>query len=150
MQTERKREIAAGGVMALLGLGAAAKGASYSIGTLTDMGPGLFPVIVGMALVVVGGLIALSSPADAGGHGEAPRLDLRVWIYVLGGAALFIVLGSYAGLLPAIFLSVLVTAWADRSTTWRGSLVLAACVSAFGIALFVYVLHVQIPLIVGF
>jgi hypothetical protein len=150
MQAERKREMVAGGVMALLGLGAAVKGSSYSIGTLADMGPGLFPVMVGGALVVVGGLIALSSPAPGSAHGAPVTFDKRVWICLLGGAALFIVLAAYAGLLPAIFLSVLVTAWADRTTTWRGSLILSACVSGFGIALFTYVLHVQIPVLQGF
>ena len=153
MQSTRRRELVAGLVVALLGAGAAVKGGTYEIGTLANMGPGLFPVIVGCAMVLVGAMIAAAPPAAEAaipmGHGST-RFDLRVWACVLGGAGLFIVLSHYAGLLPAIFVSVLVSAWADRTTTWRGSLVLAACVSAFGIALFTYALHVQIPILQGF
>ncbi len=52
--------------------------------------------------------------------------------------------------MPAILLSVFVSAWADRTTTWVGSLVLALGVTAFGVALFTYALHGQIPLLEGY
>lgn len=148
MQPNRKREGLAGLVVAGLGAAAAAKGSTYSIGTLADMGPGLFPVMIGVAMMVVGGLIA-AAPAVAGAHEAAVPFDPRVWLCVLAGAGLFIGLSQFAGLLPAIFLSVFVSAWADRTTTLRGSLLLATCVTAFGIGLFTYVLHVQLPILGG-
>ena len=148
MPSTQKREVLAGLVVAVFGALAAVKGSSYQIGTLADMGPGLFPVMIGVAMMVVGGLIAAAAPAGAAHEATVP-VDLRVWACVLAGAGLFIGLSQFAGLLPAIFLSVFVSAWADRATTLRGSLMLAACVSAFGIGLFTYVLHVQLPILGG-
>jgi hypothetical protein len=68
---------------------------------------------------------------------------------IVSGILLFILLAQYAGLLPAIFFCVLVSARGDRTATWRSSFVLAAGVTAFGIFLFSWLLGVQIPIIRG-
>ena len=43
-----KRDFYAGGLMVLLGLGIALKGASYRAGTLMHMGPGFLPTALGV------------------------------------------------------------------------------------------------------
>lgn len=61
MQSKRsviKREAWAAGTMIVLGLGAIAQASTYNIGSLARMGPGMFPAILGVLLVLLGLIIA--------------------------------------------------------------------------------------------
>jgi hypothetical protein len=51
--------------------------------------------------------------------------------------------------LPAIFACVFVSAIGSTTTTWKEALVLAVCVTVFGIVLFAYGLQIQIPILRG-
>ena len=53
-----KRDYYAGGLMLLLGVGAAVTGTGYKFGTLARMGPGFMPVMLGVVLAFLGILIA--------------------------------------------------------------------------------------------
>src|ERR1700679_911651 len=60
-----KRDYYAGGLMLLLGVGAAVTGSGYKVGSLAKMGPGFLPVMLGIVLAFLGILIAgtaLGSP----------------------------------------------------------------------------------------
>src|ERR1700730_17384934 len=77
-----KRDLYAGGLMVLLGLGVALKGASYRAGTLMHMGPGFLPTALGVILVLLGIAIAIASlgPADpASEHGESILPEQPQW-----------------------------------------------------------------------
>jgi len=58
----------------------------------------------------------------------------------------FILFGRYFGLAPATFSCVLIAALGDRDATWRGSIILAAVVTVFGVGLFSYFLQVPMPI----
>ena len=45
-----KRDYYAGGLMLLLGIGAAVTGSGYKFGNLARMGPGFMPVVLGVVL----------------------------------------------------------------------------------------------------
>ena len=53
-----KRDYYAGGLMLLLGVGAAVTGTGYKFGSLARMGPGFMPVMLGVVLAFLGILIA--------------------------------------------------------------------------------------------
>ncbi len=61
MNANRRRDYYAGCLMALIGAGAAYEGSTYDIGTLQEMGSGFFPTVVGILLVIVGILIAMTA-----------------------------------------------------------------------------------------
>jgi len=58
-----KRDYYAGGLMLLLGVGAAVTGSGYKFGSLARMGPGFMPVVLG---VVVQGSMLRGSRRAAG------------------------------------------------------------------------------------
>ena len=144
-----KRDFYAGMVMILLGIGTVLQAQSYKMGTLTHMGPGFFPSILGVVLVLVGLLIAGSAAATAG-EDDGPILpkkpEWRGWACIIAGPLLFIVFGHYGGLAPAIFMCVFVSALGDRTATLKGSGILAAGITVFGVLLFSYVLKVPFPI----
>jgi len=60
--------------------------------------------------------------------------------------AAFIVLGQYAGLVPAAFFSVFISALGDRTANLKGTILLAIGTTVFGVVLFHYLLSISIPL----
>ncbi len=143
-----KRDYYAGGLMILLGGGAALEGYSYQIGTLTHMGPGFFPLVLGVLLAFVGVLIAGAAAASSADNDERFFLlppEWKGWICIIAGPVLFIVFGKFFGLAPAIFVCVFVAALGDRASTYKGSALLALCMTAFGVGLFSFVLKINFP-----
>jgi hypothetical protein len=144
---QHKRDYYAGGLMVLLGLGMALKGPSYRTGTLMHMGPGFMPTALGVILIFLGILIALSAAATPASEDERilpENPQWWGWFCILMGPVLFIVLGSYFGMAPAIFGCVFFSALGDREGTWRNSALLAILVTGYGVALFSGLL--QVPL----
>jgi putative tricarboxylic transport membrane protein len=146
----QKRDYYAGGLMVLIGAGTVLEASHYQVGTLFHMGPGFFPIILGVVLMFVGILIAgaaaSSSSMSEEDHVHLPEPQWRGWGCIIAGPLLFIFLGKYFGLIPAAFSCVFVSALGDRESTLKSALVLAAGVTVFGVFLFSYVLQVSLPL----
>jgi hypothetical protein len=143
-----KRDYYAGALMVLVGAVAVNEARNYQLGTLQKMGPGYFPVMLGSLLILLGILIA--GTASTGGNEEQealPHAEWRGWAAIIAGPALFIVFGKFFGLLPATFACVFVAGLGDRDMTPKGSAILAACVTIFGILLFSYILKVSMPIL---
>lgn len=144
-----KRDYLAGTLMVLLGFITAYEGRNYEFGTLQKMGPGYFPVALGIILIVLGGLIA-GTASTGGGEEEReplPHAEWRGWLAIVVGPALFILLGKFSGLLPATFACVFVSALGDRETTFKRAAILSAGVTVFGVLLFSYGLKVSMPIL---
>ena len=145
-----KKDYYAGGLMILLGLVAAIEGQNYTIGTLRQMGPGFFPVALGVLLIFLGLLIAgtsLGENVDGDDTILPEKLEWRGWFCILAGPALFIIFGKIGGLMPATFACVFISALGDRSTTLKSAAVLAAGVTVFGVVLFAYLLKMPMPVL---
>jgi hypothetical protein len=147
-----KRDYYAGGLMLLLGVGAASMGMGYKFGTLARMGPGFMPVVLGVVLALLGLLIAgvalgSSEPDDQKFLPANPQWF--GWLCIIGGPVLFIILGEFGGMIPAVFACVFVCALGDKTGTYKSSAILAAGVTVFGVVLFHYLLSIPFPLIRG-
>jgi len=149
---ELKRDYYAGSLMLLVGIGAVILGTGYKFGSLARMGPGFMPVVLGMVLALLGIMIA----GTALGSTDADSMKFLPanpqwfgWLCILGGPVLFIVLGQYAGMIPAVFACVFVCALGDNTATYKSSAALAAGVTVFGVLLFHYLLSIPFPLLRG-
>ncbi len=156
--SEKTRDLFAGGLVIVLGLGTAGIGQRYKVGTLTSMGPGYFPSALGLLLAFLGILIAVSALSGksaigqtitAEQHGFADKFDWRGWACIVGSVLAFMLLAEYVGLLAATFFCVFIACWGDKTATLKSSALLAAGITIFGVLLFSKVLHVQIPIIRG-
>ena len=148
-----KRDYYAGALMLLLGVGAAVVGTGYKFGSLARMGPGFMPVVLGVVLAFIGLLIAAtalgsSEPDDGKFLPDDPQWF--GWLCIIGGPILFIILGEFGGMIPAVFACVFVCALGDKTATYKSSLILAAGVTVFGVLLFHYLLSIPFPLLRGF
>ena len=147
-----KRDYYAGGLMVLLGVGAAVTGSGYKFGSLARMGPGFMPVVLGVVLAFIGVLIAgtaLGSPEPDDKKFLPENPQWFGWFCILAGPVLFIILGQYGGMIPAVFACVFVCALGDKTGTYKSSFVLACGITVFGVLLFHYFLNIPFPLLRG-
>jgi hypothetical protein len=142
------RDYYGGALMLLIGLGTAAQGSRYGIGSLTHMKSGFFPVALGVILGLLGVAIAGSATRSPAGQPEEEPLapEWRGWICIVGSIAAFLVFGEYGGLVPATFAVVFISALGDRDNSVRAALVLALAISAVSVVLFWWALQLQFPL----
>ena len=156
MLSARHRELLAGVICVMLGLGVVLEASGYSIGTLRQLGPGFYPAVLGVVLALVGACVAGTALTVADGPEEADPLlegasvgsgpDWRGWGCIIGGVALFIFFAWATGLACAIFACVFVSALGDRSGTVTGSLILAVTMTVCGTVVFGYLLTISLPI----
>jgi uncharacterized membrane protein len=145
----QKKDYYAGGLMTLIGVGSVLEARHYNIGTLFHMGPGFFPIILGVIMTFLGILIAgvaAMAPAVDDDQLIMPKAEWRAWGCILAGPILFIFLGNWGGLIPATFACVFVSALGDRESTVKSAAILATGVTVCGVALFSYLLQVSLPM----
>lgn len=161
-KTSFRNELIGAGLIVALGVTVIVVGAGYRMGTLTSMGAGYVPVVIGAMMVFVGILMAATEYASRGKVATGPSLlpevgklpaapgegaiQWRGWLCILGGVAAFVVAGAHLGLVAAIFLAVFISALGDRENTLRGCLVLALAITVPSVLLFNLVLKVPFPL----
>jgi hypothetical protein len=136
-------------LMAVIGLAVIWQSRNYATGTLSRMGPGFFPVSLGVLLTLIGLAIAvvgvLSQRVKADPKPALPP-EWRAWFLIALSIVAFIVFAKYGGLLPATFAIVFISALADRNNTWKSALLLALAMSAISAVVFWWALQLQLPL----
>ncbi len=135
-----------GCLMMALGLTAALQGSTYSIGRLQRMGPGFFPVVLGVLLLLVGAAIALTATAGSQCPAHGLRPEWRGWGCIALSILAFAVLGRFGGLLPATIAIVIISALGDQRNSIVDALMLAAGISIVSVVVFSWGLQVQFPL----
>jgi len=145
--SKRTRDYLGGILMIALGLAAALRGSSYHMGTLSRMGPGFFPVALGVILALAGLAIAIGARFTRY-EGEAQVLppEWRGWFCICASIVAFVVLGKYGGLLPATFAIVFIAALGDRDNTLASAALLALACATVCVVVFWWALQIQFPL----
>src|SRR6185312_5466733 len=110
LDNKRHKDYIGGSLMVLLGLGVILQGTTYEIGALTRMGPGYFPVALGVILVALGLAIAVGAKFVLVGEEKRLPPEWRSWCCVGISIVAFVVLGKYGGLVPASFAIVFISA----------------------------------------
>ena len=141
------RDFLGGGLVLLLGVGAALQASQYELGSLRRMGPGYFPLAMGVILAVTGALIMLASLRTAIVPVLArQRPEWRGWFCICASMVAFAVIGTFGGLLPATFACVFIAALGDRKNTLVASAILAAAMTLVCLVVFWWLLKVNLPL----
>jgi hypothetical protein len=143
----RNKSYYGGCVMLLIGLSAVLQGMQYPVGTPSSMGPGFFPVSLGVVLALIGLSIAISGKFEqTDGHKKQLPPEWRGWFCICASITAFVTLGKYGGLLPATFAIVFISALGDRQTKILEALQFAGAISVICVVVFWWALQLQLPL----
>ena len=144
---EKPRDLIGGFLVVLIGAAFLLFGRELEVGTSFRMGPGYFPIILSVLMIILGltmVVLAWRKPASDHGVGQVPWLGLAL---VTVPVVLFGLMLRGLGLAPILVLVVLLTAWASRHATLRTSLPLAVGIAAFCSVLFIKGLGLPLPLV---
>lgn len=144
-----RRQLASSALVLMIGLGTLLGSFNYDFGTSARMGPGYFPMVLGGLLLLIGALLlaAPATPDDEAVDVGPPQY--RGWACVMGGMLAFIVLGAYAGLIPATFGLIFIAALGDKENSLITATVLSLCMTLIAVLVFSYGLQIQFPLLRG-
>lgn len=139
------RDVLGGGLLCCLGLFVAIYASGhYAQGTAVKLGPGMFPVMVGSLLALLGAVIMLPAFFRAG---EAITVDWRPALGCLTSVLLFALMIERFGMIPTIIAMVLAAVLADNKLNLVSALILAVSLAAIGVLIFNVALGINVPLL---
>jgi len=116
----------------------------YSMGTAGRMGPGYFPMALGIVLGVLG--LVIVGRSVVGGDGGIGRLNLKPLLVLTIAVALFGLLIERLGLVLTLIVVIALSAAASRESRPVEAAALATALAAFSVGIFVYALRLPLPL----
>jgi hypothetical protein len=149
-----QKDFFSGLMFAVVGGGFAWGATSYTIGNGARMGPGYFPLLLGIVLAVLGALIMFYSFVENTPDGDkVGKFAWRPIGYVLGANVAFgILLGGLPsiglpamGLIMAIFALVIIASKAGENFVLKEVLLLATILSVGSYLAFIVLLKLQMP-----
>ncbi len=129
----------------LFGLAAIIIGQDYPMGTAGKMGPAYFPIILASMLMVVGAIGVVRSFLVDGVPIE--KFYVKELAIVLVAVLLFGILIRGAGLVPAVILLIMLSAYASPQFKLGQNLLLAIGLAAFSVVVFVKLLGLPMPIL---
>lgn len=117
----------------------------YTFGSLRRVGPGMFPVLVGLTMMLCGAIC--TAVAVIRGTGTNVTVEPRSLAAVMASLAVFALLIRSAGVVPAVFAMTLVSGLAQQKPNFLKLAILGIVLAAFAAGLFGVVLGISAPLI---
>ena len=154
MQIKSQKDFFAGLMFLLVGLAFAWGAGSYSVGTGARMGPGYFPMALGVLLAVLGLIVTITALVVETADGDPlGRIAWKPLIFIISGNLVF---GASIGGLPSIglppmglifgiFALTFVASNAGDEFKFKEVLILAVLLSLFSYAAFIMLLKLQFP-----
>ena len=108
------------------------------------MGPGYFPRILGILLIVLGGILALRAMRTVGDR--FPRFHLRPLVIVLGSVVLFGATVHLAGVALSTVMLIVLASAASPEFRPRESLISGVLLAVLAVGVFIIGLQLQLPI----
>lgn len=134
----------AGVLFVALGIFAIVVGNNYTLGTAARMGPGYFPRILGMLLIVLGLLITMQGlriPGEA-----IPKFHWRPTLVVLGSVVVFGLVVDKIGMALGTVLLIVGSSAASHEFRPKEAIIAGILLSSLAVGVFVVGLGVQLPI----
>lgn len=145
-----EKDFLGGTLIFATGMGVTIHSISFEIGTLNQMGPGFFPMVLGLILTTCGIAIAAKSRSLKSNSRDEinakPPAEWRAWALIIIGIASFIAFAKIAGLIVATFSIVFISALGGRDNSWKSAALLALLMVAVSVIVFWWALQIQLPL----
>ena len=148
MLVRNQKDFAAGLLFAAIGTAFAICAREYSIGTSASMGPGYFPLMLGIILAIIGVVLAVKSFRGEHPEGRIGAWAIKPLFFVILANLLFgVLLGGLPtiglpsmGLMVAIFVLTVVAARAGSEFALKEALILGVILAIGSYLLFVVML----------
>ncbi len=154
MKIKSERDFVSGLMFIIIGVAFAWGATSYNIGQAARMGPGYFPLMLGVVLAILGSIVLFQSLVVETEDGQKiGKIAWRPLVFIVGANVIFgILLGGVPalgipamGLIVATYGVVLVASQAGNQFRIKEVLILATILAALSYLAFIKVLKLQFP-----
>lgn len=133
-----------GTLFVALGIATIVLGSRYTLGTAARMGPGYFPRILGVLLIILGGILAIRALRMPGG--AFPAFRWRPTLIVLGSVVLFGAIVRPVGVALSTVILIVTASAASHEFRPREALIAGVVLAAMAVGVFVVGLQLQLPI----
>jgi len=153
-----QKDFVSGLLFTAVGISFAVGATNFDIGSAARMGPGYFPLLLGVVLAILGAIVTLQSLGGKGASDTIGDIAWRPLIFILAANLAFGVLlvgvpafGIPAfGLIVALYALIIISGYARPKHSLKESLVLATVLAIGSYFAFVYALNLQFPVLPWF
>jgi hypothetical protein len=138
------KDFYSGLIFVAFGIAAIVIGSNYSLGTAARMGPGYFPRILGIMLIVLGAALSLRALKIKGE--PIAKWHWKPTLVVLGSVVLFGYIVNYAGLVLSTIILIVISSWASPEFRLKESVISGVLLAALVVGVFVIGLKLQLPI----
>ena len=146
MHIRNQKDFWAGVMFAAFGIFFAGFGTRYTFGSAARMGPGYFPTVLGIILVLLGVAIALAALSSKAHEQKVAKFSWATIVLILGAVVSFGLLLNTAGLVISLITVVMVSSYASHEFGWKAAVINTVVLVGLCLFLFVYALSLQFPL----
>ena len=152
MKLKSQKDFVSGLMFTCVGLAFAIGATNYNVGTGARMGPGYFPLMIGILLSIGGGVVMLSSLSSGPADGDPiGRIAWKPLVLIIGANLVFgLLLGGLPslglpalGLIAAIYALVVIASLAGTRFSIKNALVLATILAIGSYLTFIIGLSLQ-------
>lgn len=140
------KDILAGSVFVAFGLFFAVVSTTYEVGSPLNMGPGYFPLVLGGILVLLG-IVVVGKGFVAGEGDTIGTVPWRSAALIVAAVIFFGVTVRGLGLIPALFVATLLSAFAGHRIGVIPAVVIAGGLTILCVLIFVVALQLRVELI---
>ena len=138
------KDFVAGVLFAAVGVAAIVIAANYPLGTAARMGPGYFPRILGILLILLGSALALRALRVQGA--PLPRWHWKPVVVVLGSVVLFGAIVNSVGLALSTVILIVLASSASPEFRPKEAVVSGIALALLSVLVFVVALKLQLPI----
>lgn len=135
------RETASGLFSIAFGLLVIVESTSYTVGNLLRMGPGYFPLMLGIAITAIGIVILIKA---VGARNTIEKIQWRPLIFIALGLIAFGLSIQTLGVFFATTALVVAARLSEKSLSWMNTLILALCLNVMVYVVFIYGLSIPL------
>ena len=152
MKVKSQRDFASGLLFGIFGVAYAWGATTYNVGSGARMGPGYFPLIVGVLIAILGSIITVRSmTSNTGDDQPIGSIAWRPLCFIIGANLLFgVLLGGLPslgippmGLIIAVYALTVIASLAGDQFQWKPVLILATILAVGSYLAFVVALNLQ-------
>jgi hypothetical protein len=146
MKIKNQKDFWAGVMFVVFGVFFAGAGTQYTFGTAARMGPGYFPTVLGILLVLIGVVVSAGGMSPKSAEHKVDRFAWATVLLILGPVVLFGLLLNTLGLVVCLLMLIAVSSYASHEFSWKAMLGNAVVLIALCLFVFVYALKLQFPI----
>jgi hypothetical protein len=140
------KDFLSGILFMVIGLGTTIVSSNYKIGNAMRVGPGTFPIILGIIVALIGLAITIRAIRNPQSSEAIASWDLQPLLFVVLSIVAFSLIIGTLGLIPAVIAIVIVGHFASREASLQELACMAVVLCALSAGIFIYGLNLPIPL----